>query len=212
MRLTVGLALVFSMGVVSITVASNASAQIYKWTDNKGVVHYSDTPVNSQATSVAAAPPPPPSLALPYELAQAARKHPVTLYTAGACAACDQGRALLKARGVPFLEKTVRTDADEARLKEAGSDGGLPLLLVGRVKLVGFEAASWSGALDAAAYPRSSMLPKSYRYQSASAADPVVMPAPVAAPVEPAAPANPAPRRQPPTSKQRSDLPPGFQF
>lgn len=199
MRLVAGLALALGMGW-----AGSAGAQIYKWTDSRGVVHYSDTPVNGQATAVGAPPPPPPSLALPYELAQAARKHPVTLYTTAACAPCDQGRALLKQRGVPFFEKTVASAADEARLKEAGSDGTLPLLLVGRSKLAGFEAVGWHGALDAATYPRRSMLPKAYRYQSASAADPVVMPAPVA---------EAAPRRQEqPRQQERSDLPPGFQF
>lgn len=203
MHFTAGLALLLSMGL-----ASSTSAQIYKWTDSKGVVHYSDTPVTSKATAVGAAPPPPPSLALPYELAQAARKHPVTLYSAAGCAACDQGRALLKQRGVPFVEKLVASDADEAKLREAGSDGGLPLLLVGRTRLVGFEQGSWTTALNAAAYPRRSQLPKAYRYQVTSAADPAVVPAPVAAePVEP------APRRQEqPRKQERSDLPPGFQF
>lgn len=201
MRITVGLALLCCFG--------SAGAQVYKWTDSKGVVHYSDTPVNSQATAIGAAPPPPPSLVLPYELAQAARKHPVTLYSAAGCTACDQGRALLKQRGVPFVEKTVGSDADEARLREAGSDGNLPLLLVGRNRLIGFEAAGWSTALDAAAYPRRSQLPKTWRYQVSSAADPAVLPAPVAVTAEPAE----AVRRQEQSRKQqRSDLPPGFQF
>jgi glutaredoxin len=202
MRLTVGLALF-------VCVAS-ASAQIYKWTDSKGVVHYSDTPVAGKATSIKDTPPPPavalPSL--PYELAEAARKHPVTLYTSSGCTACDQGRQLLKQRGVPFVEKTVASDADAAKLKEAGSDGQLPLLLVGRSKLVGFEAGGWTTALNAAAYPRRSMLPRAWRYAVTSAADPVVVPAPV-----PAEPTEPAPRpKDQPRKQERNDLPPGFQF
>lgn len=203
MKPIVGLALLLGMGVAS----SGASAQLYKWTDSKGVVHYSDTPVSGKASAIGTAPAAPPSVALPYELAQAARKAPVTLYTAASCSACDQGRALLKTRGVPFVEKIVRSDADAARLKEAGSDGQLPLLVVGRSKVIGFQAEDWTAALNTAAYPRRSMLPKSYRYQSTSAADPMIVPA--SPPPTESAQARPRATDKP---RERSDLPPGFQF
>jgi glutaredoxin len=208
MRLTIAVALMAGAGMFG-----SASAQIYKWTDSRGVTHYSDTPASSQAIAVGVAPPAPALLSLPYELAQAARKHPVTLYSTTGCAVCDHGRALLKARGIPFTEKTVTSDADEARLRDAGGDGSLPLLLVGRSKLVGFEAVAWQGALDAAAYPRRSMLPKAYRWQSASAADPVATAA-AAAPVPAQAESAAAPSRRKDNTLQqeRSALPPGFQF
>jgi glutaredoxin len=203
MKPIVGLAL-----LLSISSITSASAQVYKWTDSKGVVHYSDTPVSSQSAVIGAGPAAPPSLALPYELAEAARKFPVTLYSASTCAACDQGRSLLKGRGVPFVEKTVASDADAAKLKEAGSNGQLPLLVVGRGKLVGFQAEDWHAALTAAAYPRRSMLPKNYRYQTTSAADPMVVPA---TPAAVAADARPRIKDRP-KQQERSDLPPGFQF
>jgi len=201
MKAIVGLALVLGM--------SSASAQIYKWVDKKGVTHYSDTPVSSRAAPVGPPPAVPASVAMPYELALAARNHPVTLYTATACPACDQGRDFLKRRGIAFVEKTVGSDADEARLKEAGSDGRVPLLLVGRTKLLGFQGEDWSAALNAAAYPKRTMLPKAYRHQVSSAADPMVIPAappPATAPE----PAPPRTREEPRIS--RPDLPPGFQF
>lgn len=202
----VGLALLLGMGL-----AGGAHAQLYKWTDSKGVVHYSDVPVSGKGAgkvaAIGTAPAAPPSLVLPYELAQAARKSPVTLYTARDCAACDQGRSLLKLRGVPFVEKTVESDADAAKLKEAGSDGQLPLLVVGRSKLLGYQAEDWTGALGAAGYPRRSMLPRSYRHQRTSAADPMVLPA--SSPTPPAV--RPRVDNQP-RKQERPDLPPGFQF
>lgn len=42
--------------------------------------------------------------ALPYEVAEAARKNPVTLYTSSNCSPCDTGRTMLTSRGVPFRE------------------------------------------------------------------------------------------------------------
>lgn len=186
----------------------SAQAQVYKWKDAKGVVHYSDTPDTShpKAEEVGSAPAPS-QAALPYALARAARNHPVTLYTADKCGACDQGRAFLRQRGIPFSEKTVSSDADVAALNQAGSDGSLPFLVVGRSKLTGFEAGQWGATLSAADYPASSILPPSYRYSAAEPAAPVV-----AAPARAAEPAPAGGAADTPKPKPRPDLPPGFQF
>lgn len=163
-----------AVGVALLLAGAAASAQIYKWVDAKGVTHYSDTPPASKQAEVKAYGGGRATLVqLPYELARAARTCPVTLYTVDKCKACDDGRALLKARGIPFSEKTVTTAADQEKLKEAGSDGQLPLLLVGRSKLLGFQADAWNGALTNAAYPARSMLPSRYRHPDPVAAAPV---------------------------------------
>ena len=147
--------------------AGAASAQVYKWVDAKGVTHYSDQP-------------PPPSTPaktkvevksfsggssiadLPAELAEVVRNRPVTLYTTDQCEGCNQARAMLLARGVPFSEKTVTTSQDQAVLKKAGSNGQLPLLLVGRSKQIGYEQGSWEVLLSDAGYPTQKILPASY--------------------------------------------------
>lgn len=163
-----------AVGVALLLAGAAASAQVYKWVDAKGVTHYSDTPPASKQAEVKAYGGKAATLVpLPYELARAARTAPVTLYTIDKCKACDDGRALLKARGIPFSEKTVTTVADRDKLKEAGSDGRLPLLLVGRSKLLGFQADAWNSALTNAAYPARSMLPSRYRQPDAVAAAPV---------------------------------------
>ena len=163
-----------AVGLVLLLAGAGASAQIYKWVDAKGVTHYSDTPPASKQAEVKAYGGKTATLVpLPYELARAARAAPVTLYTIAKCKACDDGRALLKARGIPFSEKTVTTAADQEKLKEAGSDGQLPLLVVGRSKLLGFQLEAWNSALTNASYPVKSMLPSRYRYTEAGAAAPV---------------------------------------
>lgn len=162
------------LGIALALCLGSAQAQVYKWRDAKGVVHYGDQPPRGQPglarlpDAVADGAP----AALPYELARAARNSPVTLYSTANCGACDAGRALLRQRGVPFAEKTVSSDADRQQLKEAGSDNHLPLLLVGRGKLVGFAAGAWNDALSAAAYPAQSMLPSGYRNRAAEEAAP----------------------------------------
>lgn len=197
------------LGLALLLCAAGASAQMYKWTDPKGVVHYSDQPPAAAAKGARVETK---SFAgggsrveLPYALAEAARSNPVTLYTTVDCNACDQARALLQQRGIPFAEKTVNTNDDQQKLKEAGSAGQLPLLLVGSRKQIGFEAGAWNEALSAASYPAQRMLPASYQNPAAvSAAPPPVRPLArnVVREPQPNAAKPPAP----------TDTPPGFQF
>lgn len=100
---------------------------------------------------------------LPYELRQVALKYPVVLYTAENCAPCTAGRAMLTSRGVPFSEKTVTTAADTEALQRLSGETSLPFLTIGSQQLKGFSDAEWTQFLNAAAYPKSSKLPASYR-------------------------------------------------
>ena len=199
-----------------VVAAAAAHGQTYKWKDAAGVTHYSDTPPAKGAAQVlrpdsrpAATP------SLPYELARAVKLHPVTLYTTARCDACDQGRALLRARGIPFAEKTVNTAADREQLHRAGGKDELPLLVVGNRQMTGFAAGAWNEALDVASYPRKTMLPPGYQTGTAEAVAPANLPAP-----PPRSPAAPAPdaaaaqaeQQQPRQQPQRKKTPPDFQF
>ena len=163
------------LGLALLLACSAAGAQVYEWKDAKGVTHFSDTPPAARDAAQVKnhASGPVDSTPLPYELAKAAKAHPVTLYTAGGkCAPCDRGRSLLRQRGVPFLEKTVASAADQQVLRQAGSDGEVPLLVVGRNKLAGFQENDWNLALSAAGYPARSILPPGYRQPAATPAAP----------------------------------------
>jgi glutaredoxin len=200
-----------------------AFAQMYKWTDAQGTVHYTDTPPPSRQASQIKTPSAGETARtpLPYELARAVKASPVTLYTTtqSACAGCEQGRVLLRARGVPFTEKTVDTDDDKEQLRKLAGKLELPLLVVGSRKVAGFQDAAWQDALNAAAYPRSAQLPRGYQYAAPEAAAPAAASVPTpparakdAAPPDEAAAqaAEQQPRR--PAQKKSGNAPPGFQF
>lgn len=164
--------------IALLTGSAAASAQMYKWVGPDGKVTYSDAPPPASVKSVetksgnAAGVN---TANLPFELAEAVKNHPVTLYTGEKCTPCDAGRSLLKARGIPFAEKTVSSNADIERLHQAGSDT-LPLLMIGRTKQNGFEQSAWNACLTAAGYPESNKLPKTYRYPQAESAAPPAKP------------------------------------
>ena len=170
------------LGLILYLCAGVAGAQVYRWKDGNGVTHFSDMPPAAASVdkmNVRPAQDDEPLLKLPYEVALAARNHPVTLYTTSQCAACDQGRAMLQTRGIPYLEKTVTNASDQAALRETGGALLLPLLLIGNSKYAGFEQASWDSGLTAANYPGQNMLGPDYRPPKpvpAAAARPVSAP------------------------------------
>ena len=162
-----------------------AYAQVYKWTGPDGTVHYGDTPppvsTAKNMPQAVQASPTSKSVSLPYELAEAVKKHPVTLYSSANCTPCETGRSLLMTRGVPFTEKTVRTSDDVAHVREVSGDSQLPVLMVGTRKQQGFVAEEWNATLTAAGYPTSNKLPKGYRNPPPEAAAPIPKKDPVAA-------------------------------
>lgn len=201
-RLTLSLLLLLCGGM--------ASAQMYKWKDDKGVTHFSDTPPPAKAApagkpvEVKNYDTGPATPALPAELAAVAKASPVTLYTTQECDVCNAARAMLQKRGIPYTEKTVQNNDDIAALQRAGSAGRLPYLLIGRTRQTGFEQAAWDEALTAAGYPAQSLLPANYRQTAPAPAAP-----PSASPAQSSKPENQAPRTQrlPPVNAS-----PDFQF
>jgi hypothetical protein len=164
----------------------------YKWTDAQGGVHYSDLPPPgttrglTRAPIPGAAPSPPGSTTaprqdagspeagsapdevslqgLPGELRHLARRAPVVLYAIAACAPCDEGRALLQARGIPYSERRIESAQDQQALQALGIPGaGFPVLSAGSERAVGYEAGMWQKLLDQAGYPTQSMLPTRWR-------------------------------------------------
>ncbi|HYD63484.1 MAG TPA: DUF4124 domain-containing protein [Noviherbaspirillum sp.] len=203
-----------SCAIAALLCAGSAHAQLYKWVGPDGKVNYSDAPPPTTAARVETK-----SLTIggvsaadfPYEVAEAMKTYPVTLYSSKDCPPCDEGRRLLTERGVPFTEKTVHSSEDIAQFKKAGGDGQLPLLAVGKYRERGFESGAWHNALNTAGYPEKSKLPRSYRNPPAESAapTPVVAEKPGAAEQTTKAPSRPSATELPPPT---GNAPPGFRF
>jgi hypothetical protein len=137
-------------------------AQLYRWTDENGKVHYTDTQPPASAKNVekkgkarvseaeAAA------AQQSYALQQAVKNFPVTIYSSKECGnPCKDGIAYLKKRGVPFTEKAVATRAEIDELIKLAGAPRVPVMVVGVTTLKDFEEQGWSEALDTAGYPKS---------------------------------------------------------
>ena len=158
---------------------------VYRFVGPDGKVTFSDQPppaaTNAKVTSGSAdGSKGGTSASLPFELRKIAGQYPVTLYTGDNCGPCTSAKSMLTARGIPFAEKTVKTFEDSQALQRMSGDSSLPFLTIGSQQLKGFSDAEWTQFLDAAGYPKSSVLPASYR--QAAATPLVTVNAPAAAP------------------------------
>lgn len=132
------------------------SAQLYRWVDADGRVFYTDKPppgeardthkmrVNTRADEI------PP----PYQMREAVKNFPVTLFTGECGEPCESAKEFLLARGVPFTEKDGREASVQEELRKLVGSIDVPVLLVGRIPVRGWEAGLWTTNLDAAGYPR----------------------------------------------------------
>ena len=153
MELLAGIVLALSCGAVS--------AQMYRWVDKDGKTHYTQDPPPADAKSVEKKPlglggGAMPYRDLPYASQAAARNYPVVLYTTPDCGApCEQARALLVRRVVPFREVSVERPQDFDRLKAATGGTKVPYIVVGSEKQIGFNEEMYGALLDTAGYPTS---------------------------------------------------------
>lgn len=169
---------------VLLLIAPTVWAQQYRWVDEKGRVHYTDTP-------------PPPSAKdaqkknlkgselgqqESYEMMQAVRKAPVTLYTFTECQApCQMARDVLNKRGVPFKEKMVANQQMLDELQKVSGGTNVPVLVVGAQVEKTASPDAFNQALDIAGYPRAGVAkPRNQQ------APPKPEPAPPTPPAEPA--------------------------
>lgn len=158
------------MGLLATTASVANAQQVFRNVGPDGRVTFSDKP---PADAAAASPRPGAPAgasaigALPFELREVARKYPVTLFSAPNCGPCGAGRAFLSSRGIPFAEKTVSTGEDVEALQRLAGEASLPLLTIGAQQIKGYSDGEWGQFLDAAGYPKSSVLPASYRNAAA---------------------------------------------
>lgn len=147
-----------------LAVAAAASAQMYRWTDKDGKVHFSDSPpppgardVTKKGVPVQGSAAPTPNV--PFVTQQAMKDFPVTLYSTPGCEACNEARKLLNARGVPFKEVSVNSEKELAQLQSAVGSNSVPSMIVGPSVVKGFEEGAYNRALDTAGYPRAGIVP-----------------------------------------------------
>ena len=146
--------------LLAVAFAAANAQQIYRWVDENGQLHVTDTPPpqarNLEKKDYGGNVAPTPT---PFELQRAQKNFPVTLYTSPVCQEpCQQSRAALNARGVPFREVQVWNPETREELHRVAGSYQVPVLLVGRTPQIGFEQGAFDSLLDSAGYPKAGTL------------------------------------------------------
>lgn len=152
--------------------ASLAWGQQYRWVDEKGHVHYTDTPPPPSAKDVQKKNLQPNELGPQpnFQLTQAMQKSPVTLYTHAECRdPCQTARDVLNKRGIPFREMAVVSQQQLDELRRISGSISVPVMVVGGYVETSSSVGAYNQALDIAGYPAPGVVPP--RNQTPALAD-----------------------------------------
>jgi glutaredoxin len=150
---------------------STASAEIYQWVDDNGVVTFKDTPPPSskkrkkvkvyQESDYA----PPPSSQPPPE-AESARKGAVTkasqpappkkgrfdgtveLYVTEWCGYCKKALRYMESNKIPYVAYDIEKDSSAKQRYKELQGRGVPLIIIGSQRMSGFSAESFEYYLN----------------------------------------------------------------
>ncbi len=119
-----------------------AWAQIYKWVDESGAVHYSSRPVEGQHTEDVTQRVRSTGNFVELESVEsAATGNTITMLTTTWCGVCKKAKAYLNSKGVPFTELDVEKDDEGKRRYRELNGKGVPITLIGKQRLNGFTEA-----------------------------------------------------------------------
>lgn len=142
-----------------------AIADMYKWVDKNGVIHFSDTPPKSETavetyeTSTYQEPAAQPVIAegetAPSPTPEAKPKsegvrqsNAVEIYTTSWCRYCKDAIAFLRSNRIDYQQYDVEKDPKAAeKMRALGGRGGVPFAMINGKKIYGFSKETYKTAL-----------------------------------------------------------------
>lgn len=122
-----------------------ASAEIYKWVDENGRVHFGDSPKEKDKAEKVVVD------VVSYEFVKVepvnysrststpAANNKVVMYSASWCGYCKKARSYFMANNIDFIEYDIERDGAAARRFREMGGKGVPVILVGDRKMSGFS-------------------------------------------------------------------------
>ena len=144
-----------AIAVAVLTVSPTQAEKLYKWIGKDGKVSYQDKPPPEDSGVVQERNLSGNRITSDVGPSEAAQKFPVTLYSTTKCSPCDQARAYLKKRKVPFGEKNVSNNPSlQKEMIEKIGELSVPTIMVGSKVMKGYIESLLEGELDQAGYPK----------------------------------------------------------
>jgi len=143
---------IFLSIIFSTLCLGTSHAEIYKWVDEAGNTHYSDTPVSSKSErlniDVAPASKTPPAATRSYSNSDSVKvsktkstaNKKVVMYSTSWCGYCKKARTYFRKKGISFVDYDVEKLPSRMREFKKLGGTGYPLIIIGnKQKMHGFS-------------------------------------------------------------------------
>jgi glutaredoxin len=128
--------------VLLLIFSAPSTADVYKWTDEKGLTHYSDKkPENQSFTEVVAGTGSYESVSYGTSNFDAGKK--VIIFSASWCGICKKAKTYFRRNGIPFTEHDIEKSTRAKSLYKQLDAKGVPVILVGKERMNGFTEAGF---------------------------------------------------------------------
>ncbi len=134
------LALLYASTLLCVQVAN---AEVYKWVDERGQVHYTDQPVGITGIT-SAVDLPINTYAAPQILDSTYRSSGVVMYSASWCTVCRKAGKYFRQIGITFTEYDIERSVKGRREYNKLGARGVPVILVGDKRLNGFTEEAFN--------------------------------------------------------------------
>ena len=129
--------------LLTIAFSQYAGAEIYKWIDDNGKVHFSDSKPVEQSTETV-------KLKInsytnvTFELApvtpsKSGQRKRVIMYSTSWCGYCKKARRYFNAKGIAFKEYDIEKSQSAKKAYDKLGGRGVPVILVGKSRMNGFS-------------------------------------------------------------------------
>jgi len=130
--------------ITTLIFTISVSAEILKWTDSDGRVHFGDKPPPGAETSIVKVrinTYESPNIEALQEILNP--KDKVVMYSAEWCGVCKKAKKYFRANNIPFKDYDIdKSSKGKKDYKKLGAKG-VPVILVGKKRLNGFSAATF---------------------------------------------------------------------
>jgi glutaredoxin len=128
--------------------SASVHADIYKWTDAQGQVHFSDDDSKrkgqkAETVTVRVNSYEHVTYTTVFKHPAAARDRTVLLYGTSWCGYCRKARAYFQAHNIPYSDFDIENNAQARAEYDAMKAVGVPVILVGQTRMNGFSEAGF---------------------------------------------------------------------
>lgn len=133
---------ILTLILLSVFLIGLAEAEIFRWMDENGKVHFSDKPPKTHSAE---------SIklkintytAVSYDTSNVDVGKKVIMYSAKWCGVCKKASTYFKQKGIKYTEYDIdRSSIGKSQFKKLGGKG-VPIILVGKHRMNGFSVAGF---------------------------------------------------------------------